>query len=310
MSGSAPAPYSRRMTNLRLFQVDAFTRQPFTGNAAGVVLGGDHLSARTMQAIARELNNSETAFLLEPRSSDHSLFVRYFTPTIEVPICGHATIAAHYVRARLLSLPTSTVLQRSDAGLLPIKIIAGDDYRIVMTQQTPAVGPKLSHAWRDQLAAALGVTVNRLDGELPIRRVSTGSAKLLVPFPSSAVLNSIAPDLKAIEKLTIEANTNGIFAFTLRSDQPDVLAEARMFAPAIGIAEDPVTGNGNGPLGAYLAAEGILPPDGVHKFSALQGRAMRRPGIAKVEVTTRNGAATTVRVGDEAVIVFETTYAA
>jgi PhzF family phenazine biosynthesis protein len=295
---------------LRLFQVDAFTRVPFTGNAAGVVFGGDHLESAAMQSIARELNNSETAFLLAPRSSDHEVFIRYFTPIIEVPICGHATIAAHYVRSRILGLPTSRVLQRSAAGLLPVDVIAGDDYRIVMTQQTPTLGPKLSTEWREQLAASLGLAAGSLEPGLPVRKVSTGSPKLLVPLPSSEILNAIVPDLRAIERLTREAGVNGLFAFTLRPDIDGVLTEARMFAPAIGIAEDPVTGNGNGPLGAYLAAERVLPPNGVHTFNALQGRAIHRPGIVHVEVTTHDGHATRVRVGDEAVIVFETTYAA
>jgi PhzF family phenazine biosynthesis protein len=295
---------------IRLFQVDAFTRVPFTGNAAGVVLGGGHLPPETMQAIARELNNSETAFLLEPRSDDHEVFIRYFTPTLEVPICGHATIAAHYVRSRLLGLPTSRVMQRSAAGLLPVDVIADDDYRIVMTQLRPTFGPRLPAQWRAALASALGIEVAQLDAELPVRKVSTGSAKLLVPITSSEALDSIAPDLPAIERLTREAGTNGVFAFTLRPSTDGVLAEARMFAPALGIAEDPVTGNGNGPLGAYLAAEGVLRGDGVHTFAALQGKAMRRPGIARVEVTVKNRQVEQVRVGDEAVIVFETTYAA
>ncbi|HYC93346.1 MAG TPA: PhzF family phenazine biosynthesis isomerase [Thermoanaerobaculia bacterium] len=295
---------------IRLFQVDAFTRTPFTGNAAGVVLGGDALSSETMQAIARELNNSETAFLLEPRSDDHEVFVRYFTPLLEVPICGHATIAAHYVRSRLLDLPTSRVVQRSAAGLFPIDVIAGDDYRIVMTQLRPTFGPRLSPQWRLQLATALGVELSQLDEELPARTVSTGSPKLLVPMTSSEALDSIVPNLRSIETLTRQAGANGVFAFTLRPSTDGVLAEARMFAPALGIAEDPVTGNGNGPLGAYLATEGVLAGDGVHTFAALQGKAMGRPGIARVEVTVRDGNVEQVRVGDEAVIVFETTYAA
>ncbi|HEY0157015.1 MAG TPA: PhzF family phenazine biosynthesis isomerase [Thermoanaerobaculia bacterium] len=300
---SAPEP-------LRLFQVDAFTRVPFTGNAAGVVFGGERLTTEAMQAIARELNNSETAFVLPPESLDHEVYIRYFTPTVEVPICGHATIAAHYVRARLLGLPTSRVLQRSPAGLFPIDVIAGDDYRIVMTQQRPVFGPRLNGEWRARAASALGIDAGDLDPVLPLRAVSTGSTKLLVPLTSSAPLNAMTPDMRAVEALTREAGVNGLFPFTLRPDSDRVLAEARMFAPGIGIAEDPVTGNGNGPLGAYLAAEGVLAGDGVHRFTSLQGRAMGRPGHVHVEVTVRDGEVELVRVGDEAVIVFETTYSA
>ena len=294
---------------LRLFQVDVFTRIPFTGNAAGVVLGGDHLRTETMQAIARELNNSETAFLLTPRSKDHEVFVRYFTPTIEVPICGHATIAAHYVRARLLSLGTTRVVQRCAAGIFPIDIIGDADHRVIMTQQRPSFGPALGEPWPAHVAQALGISRDDLEEELPICRVTTGSPKLMVPLRSSEVLNMVMPELRAVEKLTAQAGANGLFVFTLRPDRDDVFTEARMFAPALGIAEDPVTGNANGPLGAYLVANGLLPPEGVHRFASLQGRAMRRPGIVKVEVTARSGIVQDVRVGDEAVIVFETTHA-
>jgi len=91
----------------RLYQIDAFTNRPFSGNPAGVVANAEGLTEGQMQAIARELNNSETAFLLPPQGSDHDVQVRFFTPTTEVPICGHATISAHYVRA----LEAATIMQ-------------------------------------------------------------------------------------------------------------------------------------------------------------------------------------------------------
>lgn len=105
------------LTVLKVYQVDAFTTEKFRGNPAGVVLNGDNLTDQEMQAIARELNNSETAFLLSPDSPDHDVRTRYFTPKTEVPICGHATIASQYVRAIENNLESCRVMNKINIGM-------------------------------------------------------------------------------------------------------------------------------------------------------------------------------------------------
>ena len=111
------------MRELVVYQVDSFTKEKFKGNPAGVVLDADSLSEIEMLKIARELNNSETAFILSPKDESHDLEIRYFTPKMEVPICGHATIAAHYVRAIELKLDSCTLLNKTGVGVLPVEII-------------------------------------------------------------------------------------------------------------------------------------------------------------------------------------------
>ena len=124
------------MKKIRLYQVDSFTTDVFRGNPAGVVPGADGLTEAQMQAIAREMNNSETAFALPPTAADHEVWVRFFTPTTEVPSCGHVTIAAHYVRAWEMGLPSCRAIQNIGAAF-PVDIIREeDDYRIAMTQGT------------------------------------------------------------------------------------------------------------------------------------------------------------------------------
>ena len=289
----------------RLFQVDSFTRTRFEGNPAGVVLDADGLDDGTMQAIARELNNPETAFVFAPVSADHDVFIRYFTPVTEVPICGHATIAAHFVRATVLDLPSGTVRQRSGIGVLPIEIGNGDGYRVTMTQGRAELGAVLENGLVERTCAALRLDRRDLDS-LPIQLVSTGSRKIMVPIRSGRRLDSLEPDLPAVSALTRDLHATGIFAFTFDTGRTDVLTSCRMFAPLIGIPEDPVTGNGNGPLGAYLLNHGII---GSGEFRSLQGKAMGRPGIVRVQVAGRPGAIEYVKVGDEAVIAFETTIA-
>src|SRR5215472_15025423 len=115
------------MKTLDIYQVDAFTTRKLQGNPAGVVPDADGLSDAAMQAIARELNNSETAFLLSPTAPDHDVWIRFFTPTTEVPVCGHATIAAHYVRANIKRLPRTIVRHRVGTGIFPIEVVPEND---------------------------------------------------------------------------------------------------------------------------------------------------------------------------------------
>lgn len=121
----------------QVYHVDAFTSVPFRGNSAGVVLHADGLSEAQMQLIARELRHSETAFLLT--SDDSDVRIRYFTPTVEVPICGHATVAAHYVRAKVLGLGNSTVWQTRSP------VVIGS----ILKQVTMTIASALNKAYLD-----------------------------------------------------------------------------------------------------------------------------------------------------------------
>lgn len=288
-----------------MFQVDAFTRVKFAGNPAGVVLDADGLREEQMQKIARELNNSETAFVLSPAADDHDVWVRFFTPSCEVPSCGHATIATHYVRA-LYEGVFRTVRQRCGAGILPVEITKDEtnSIRVVMTQAKPSFSEAPSFV-QERLSTALGLPVQDFDLRCPLEVVSTGHSKLLIGVKNSKTLNSLRPDSSQLIRLSQEIGVNGYFVFTLDPEEKVYAAEARMFAPAIGIAEDPVTGNGNGPLGAYLVKHGLAGiTNGVYRFQSLQGRAIGRPGVVKISVVVEDGVPVEVRVGEEAVIAF------
>ncbi|HSG80864.1 MAG TPA: PhzF family isomerase [Gemmatimonadota bacterium] len=295
------------MRRYRIYQVDAFTTEKFRGNPAGVVPDADGLSEPEMRAIARELSNSETAFVLSPTSDDHEVWVRFFTPTTEVPSCGHATIAAHYVRALELCLPSCTVVQKIGAGILPVDVIKdAAGYRIVMTQGAIEFSDPLGASAVDEIITALGLESSALDERCPVQIVSTGHSKVMVGIRSRAVLDLLAPDLTRLAEISRRIGCNGYYVFTLEAAVADVLAHGRMFAPAIGIPEDPVTGNANGPLGAYLARHGLATPrDGRLSFLARQGEAMGRPGTVEVEVDVEGGEPKIVRVAGRAVVVFE-----
>lgn len=291
----------------RLYQVDAFTTEKFQGNPAGVVTNADGLSADEMQAIARELNNSETAFILAADAADHDVRVRFFTPTTEVPSCGHATIAAHYVRAIENSIPSTVVVQKIGAGILPVEVIRqDDDYKVVMTQGAIEFGDPFDPTSADEMLDALGLPRQALDERCPIQVVSTGHSKVLVGIRSRDTLDSLQPDLSRLRELSSRIACNGYYAFTLDSSDAGVLAHGRMFAPAIGIPEDPVTGNANGPLGAYLVRHGLASVDGGSLlFRARQGEALGRPGVVEVSVDVEGSTPKRVRVAGRAVIVFD-----
>ncbi len=295
------------MRRYRLYQVDAFTTQTFEGNPAGVVPDADGLTTAEMQAIARELGNSETAFILSADAPDHDVRVRFLTPTIEVPSCGHATIAAHYVRAVENELPSCTVVQKIGAGILPVDVILdGSDYRILMTQGAIEFGEPFASGQLDEILAALGLTEAALDERCPIQIVSTGHSKVLVGVRSQEILNSLKPDLARLAEISGRIDCNGYFAFTLDSDVADVLAHGRMFAPAIGISEDPVTGNANGPLGAYLLKHGLATPlNGAFSFRARQGEALGRAGTVEVVVEVEGSTPKLVKVAGRAIIAFQ-----
>jgi PhzF family phenazine biosynthesis protein len=294
------------MRKYRVFQVDSFTREKLAGNPAGVVLDADGLSDEMMRRIARELNNSETAFLF-PGGDGYDVRVRFFTPVSEVPICGHATVAAHYVRALVGHLVSMRVLQKTGAGILPVDIIREDgDYRIAMTQGKIEIGTPLSAALVARIADALGVPLEGLNDSCPVAAASTGYGKLMVGIRDVAALHRLSPDMAALSRISGEIGCNGYCVFTLHPGA-DALVHARVFAPFSGIPEDPVTGNANGPLGAYLVHYGVVKPgDGAFSFAAIQGEAMKRPGRMTVEVDVKGGAPVKVRIVGEAVVAFST----
>lgn len=297
------------MKTVKIFQVDAFTDQKFKGNPAGVVLEADELTGVEMQDIARELNNSETAFLLKGNDLEYDIHIRYFTPVTEVPICGHATIASLYVYALQHALPTCTLRVKTQAGTLPVSIneLEGD-YEVIMEQASPVFEEQLDGIITGALIEALGANRQMISEKSPVQIVSTGHSKVLVPLKNEDEIDRLTPDLAKLARLSKEVNCNGYFVFCIIQTTPEYVTYGRMFAPAIGIAEDPVTGNANGPLGAYLVHHHLVKPDGsTFQFTATQGNAMKRPGRMNVIVDIVDGKPSKIKIKGTAVIVFSTT---
>lgn len=283
--------------------VDAFTTMPGKGNRAGVVLDASGLSAEEMQAVAALVNVSETAFMIPARRGDgYDLEVRYFTPSVEVPICGHATIGSHFARSGSLGIEQGRVIVKTGAGILPVDVVTEKGVRkVVMTQGEPSLSPPYDAETCRAILNALGLTPNDVMPGLPIQESSTGHSKVMVPITSVEMLDALKPDMAALDRCSAMIGCNGFFVFAFNEEGDPCLTSGRMFAPAIGIDEDPVTGNGNGPCGYYLSEHGALPVVDHYTYLGRQGVAMGKEGVIEVSVHRDAAGTKTIQVAGTAV---------
>lgn len=296
------------MKKLKTYQIDSFTKDRFKGNPAGVVVNADGLTDIEMQRIARELNNSETAFLFAPDDTTCDGVIRYFTPKTEVPTCGHATIAAMYAKALEDNLDSCVLRIKTKIGVLPFEIIKKNgDYQVIMTQGKFELSPVFERDTTQKLLIALGLDYSDIDERCPVQIASTGHSKVMIGIKSRKKLNDLAPNYTGLAELSSQINCNGYFVFTFDSDRTDTLTYGRMFAPAIGIAEDPVTGNANGPLGGYLVQNKIVVyTDNLFEFNGRQGEKIDRLGVVNVKVKIENDKPSLIQIKGDAVVIFKT----
>ncbi len=298
--------------SVRVFQVDAFTSRRFTGNPAGVVLDADALSSEDMQALARELNNGDTAFLLRPDADDHDLRVRFFTPRREAAFVGHATLAAHAVLQSQQLGPRRR--QKQQSGMVEVDALGGVwPPRIAIHQAPP---PPVRDAGPRPLGAvleALSLTHAQLDPHCPPALAGAISPRLLIGVAHGSVLAGLRPDWARLAALSEEVGAPGFFLFSRQPAVADVYTEARMFCPALGIPEDPVSGNAHALLGAYLLHHGLLGAAAARsgggdtiEFTGAQGHHLGRPGRVTIALNVRRQALESVSIIGEAVIVFGT----
>lgn len=280
------------MNTTRTLLVDAFTDEPLAGNAAGVVPDADGLSEAQMQAVARELAASETAFLLPSERADRR--VRYFTPTTEVDLCGHATIASHAVLRAEGDIDDGTQTLETEIGVLDIEL---DGETVWMTQDNPEI--RTADIDLERVATALNIAPAAIaDVGLPLARSSTGLPFLVVPVTFLSVLGDCEPDMAAIEECCEAVDAVGMYAFTFDTLSAEATAHGRMFAPLAGVPEDPVTGTASGAVGAYLREFEAVDETGM-LFE--QGHFIDRPGRVRVRVGEE------VRVGGRAAVALDGT---
>ena len=293
---------SRRV---RIFRVDAFCSQAFAGNPAAAVPDARALTDADMQALTRELGGVDVAFVLPPESGDHDLRLRFYTPRGETGFVGHATIATHAVLEALGLPPCPRQQQRG--GVVEVERldgVAGRQY--AFSQPPPPATGALSADRLSPMLAALGLAADELDPQLPAVLAGSGASRALIAVRSGATLARLQPDDAALVALTAAGNPSGYFLYTLAPARSDCDTEARMFCPAIGIREDPVSGNAHALLAAHLHALGKMPGvPGALEFTGRQGHHLGRPGVLTVRVEAAGGVVRRVRVAGAAVIVMD-----
>lgn len=176
-----------------------------------------------------------------------------------------------------------------------------------MTQGIIEFYPPIALEERAKIVNALELKEDDIDQRCPIQIVSTGHSKVMVGINKWSKLNDLSPNLLTLAQISKTINCNGFFVFTMDSEQKEILTHGRMFAPAIGVNEDPVTGNAHGPLGAYLVKHGLVEHnDSIFTFNGEQGYAIGRSGLVNVIVNLNKGEPQQVKIGGRAVIVFRT----
>jgi trans-2,3-dihydro-3-hydroxyanthranilate isomerase len=292
----------------RFIQVDVFTDRVFGGNPLAVVLDGRGLADGEMQAIAKEMNLSETTFILPPTRPDCAARVRIFTPARELQFAGHPTIGTAWVMAVHGLVPGSPSAFSLEEGIGPVPVTLDGDSRspsfIWMRHGTPDFGPEMGN--RAEIAAALNLTEADLISGAPIQTGSTGSRFMFVPLRDRATVDRAVLDVPKIIKALGDQPLVGIFVFAPDPDPGAGRVHSRMFAPhTSGIPEDPATGSATGPLGAYLVKQRLIKAGGKVAIVSDQGVKMGRHSRLHIRGIERGGELEEIEVGGGVVPVID-----
>jgi trans-2,3-dihydro-3-hydroxyanthranilate isomerase len=295
---------------MRYLHYDVFTDTMFEGNQLAVFEDARGLSPAQMQAITKEMNFSESTFILPAEAAGTDVRMRIFTPGTELPMAGHPVIGSTFALAEL------GVIKKGQASLV-FGLNVGPT-RVELTWE----GERLSFAWMDQrtpefrepvssrsdIIRSVGLDASAVEATgLPIEEVSCGNAFLLIPVKTRAAVDAAEADLAAMRKLqsAFPGGHVGALFFTMEVVDPNVTVYSRMFAPSAGVVEDPATGSAAGPLGSYLVKHGLVHRNEMRDMVNLQGVAMGRPSRLHMRIEEEEGAITRVQVGGKSVRVGE-----
>src|SRR3954451_19425997 len=266
----------------RYLHYDVFTDHLFGGNQLAVFLDGRGLQPETMQAIAKEMNFSETTFVLPPETPGTDVRMRIFTPGEEMPMAGHPTIGTTFALARsgAIDRARQTFVFGCAIGPVPVAMTwnGGDLGFAWMTQPLPVFGEPIQDP--AHTAAALSLSPAAVAGTgLPIQVVSCGVPFLFVPLTTRSAVDTVVVNTGALDALFSDAkiSAHGIFVFSAEPGDAPATVYSRMFAPELGITEDPATGGASGPLGAYLVRHEVVAAHTSQSMTSLQGVKMGRP---------------------------------
>jgi trans-2,3-dihydro-3-hydroxyanthranilate isomerase len=299
------------MANKRFIIADVFTKKKFGGNQLAVFTDAHGLDTETMQDIAREMNYSETTFLL-PAEAGGDFRLRIFTPTSELPFAGHPLVGSGYVVVaeglKPLGDSSTSVKFETGVGEIVVQVETLDTEtktlgESVMTQPIPV----LKSVWEDtpRLARALSLETSVIESTgLPVEVLSNGLPVMIVPIASMTAIQKIKVDMGALDAISQDAGAITVLVFTRETVHQSSNVHCRVFVPNQGIAEDAATGSANGPLGYYFVQHRLVDIQPTTRVVSEQGFEMKRPSILNIELDTEpaTGDVMNVRVGGGVVI--------
>ncbi len=294
------------MHTVRIKQVDAFTRKPFTGNPAAVVVEADGLNSTEMQKIAREMNVSETVFVLKSDSEEADLRLRWFTPSQEIDLCGHATIAAFHVLAEegqygLEVDEAQSFIIETRSGNLVVDVEWHElqpyiRFSLPIPEFSPYPGDVAL------LCGALGLSEIELSQK--VKPQVTGNGYCYIALKNYDSLKTLDPNISLLRKINDQFGVVGFAVVTDDTGDKNIDWHMRFFAPSLGVFEDPVTGSANGPMAAFLLRNGFLDTaQQVYTFRADQGRFVNREGTVTIYMQQREGIVEELQIAGQAVTV-------
>lgn len=282
------------------YQVDVFTDQPLEGNPLAVFVDGSGLDATTMLKIAREMNLSETTFIVPASDPGADFDLKIFTPQAEIPFAGHPTLGTAHVLFATGKINPSKEAVTFNMGVGNIRVTRHEKSFFMEQPEAKFEAPCPSH---DRLVNALSLDSSAICPGWPVQVVSTGFPALLVPLKSRDRIRGIK--LKTHLLNEVLQGTNMLYAFTLETESPESTVHVRAFAPALGIPEDPATGSVAGALGAYLAQHQVIDEKRLNHIQIEQGYAMGRPSLIQVKVDQKDGIISGIEVGGTSRILIE-----
>jgi trans-2,3-dihydro-3-hydroxyanthranilate isomerase len=298
---------------VKFYQADVFTNTVFGGNPVAVVPEAAGLADWEMQKIAREMNLSETVFILPPTVPGADVRLRFFTPTQEIPFAGHPVLGAVYVLAHINGLaieePVTRLQQETHVGVYAVELHVRDGHirHILMVQPKPEfLG--VVEPLRDlfEVAKAIGVPKTKITGTgLPVEIVSTGFPVMVVPVRTLTAVSAAVANIALVNSVCEQHKAQGIMVFSTVTVEEESTVHTRMFASPVGVVEDPATGSATGALGAYLVKHGVVDVGPTTEIICEQGYEVDRPSRLIVQVHSDDDEIQSIHVGGQAVVVIE-----
>ena len=289
------------MPNLSFYIVDVFAEEKYAGNQLAVFTNAGGLATAEMQRLAKEINYSETTFLLSSEPQNQGYDVRIFTPDQELPFAGHPTLGTAFILQQVvIREPIETVRLNLKVGQIPVTIGYQNSVPEVlwMKQNSPVFGETVSAA---TVAPVLNLELSDLDLSFPIQAVSTGVPFLIVPLRTLDALQRIKVNKEAVFALVESLEAKQILVFCPETRSPANHLSVRVFCDALGIPEDPATGSANGCLAGYLAQHSCFGEPTID-LRVEQGYEMGRPSLLLLKASVEADSIA-VSVGGKVILV-------